>query len=78
MTIDGIDIDRLRCECGQDLCELDVRANAAGEIIVCPNCGNCARLEEREPLSAAPPLEFLRQQDIAPGDPGKLKGQKNV
>jgi hypothetical protein len=48
--IDGIDTDRLRCECGQVLCkDLDIRTGTDGAIVVCPNCGNSARLEEREP-----------------------------
>lgn len=80
--INGIDAGRFVCECGQALCELDVRIGADGELIGCPNCGNCTLIEEREPFAAIfaryrraqlRHFQFLREQDIAPGAPGKFK-----
>jgi hypothetical protein len=83
---DGMGASALRCECGQLLCpELDVRTDGDGNnLAVCPNCGNCARLDEQEeePFAAILEryrraqlrhLEFLRQQGIAPGGPGKFE-----
>lgn len=47
MTVDGIDTDRLRCDCGQVLCrDLDIRTGIGGTLVVCPNCGNCAPLPQ--------------------------------
>jgi hypothetical protein len=66
---DGIDTDRLRCECGQVLCkDLDIRTGIDGdEIAVCANCGNCAPLPQEFPLDPS--------GDNPPAESGKLKGQ---
>jgi hypothetical protein len=52
----GIDLDQLRCGCGQQLSEFDTRVDDAGAItIICPNCQNSALVEYGAFARALPP-----------------------
>jgi hypothetical protein len=52
----GIDLDWMRCECGQQLDEFDARTDGEGApICVCPNCLNSAPIEYGAFARALPP-----------------------